>query len=228
VGELVPFIFFLKNFEVLLYEIMSWVIFYPRTLWRCGRHPLQMMDRGECDLKLPVPEQFMDIVSPPIFLLLTVIAASLFEVAVVGHSPLIDNGIGLAGLISDNTSLILFRLIAFATLPILAGALGLAILRRPLDRLTLQPLFYAQCFATTPVVLLCCIAETLTRLPSPEANIPAGILFAIAAVFYVGVEASWFAREAKSGRLRGILWALLVFAMTVIVLAGTIVLFTGA
>ena len=76
VGERVPFIIFLKNFEVLLYEIMSWLIFYPRTLWRCGRHPLQMVDRGECDLKLSIPEQFTDIVSPPLFLLLTVIVAS--------------------------------------------------------------------------------------------------------------------------------------------------------
>ncbi len=223
-----PFIIFLKNFEVLLYEIMSWLIFYPRTLWRCGRHPLQMMDRGECDLKLPVPEQFTDIVSPPLFLLLTVIVASGFEVAVVGNSPLIDNGIGLAGLISDNTSLILFRLIAFASLPIIAGAFGLAILGRPLDRLTLQPLFYAQCYATTPVVLLCCIAEALTCSPSPTANIPAGILFAIAAIFYVGVEAVWFTREAKRGRLLGLLWALLVFAMNAIVLAVTVVLFAGA
>lgn len=223
-----PFIIFLKNFEVLLYEIMSWLIFYPRTLWRCGRHPLQMMYRAEHELELPVPEQFPDIVSPPIFLLLTVIAASGFEVAVVGNSPLIDNGIGLAGLISDNTSLIMFRLIAFASLPIIAGAFGLAVLGRPLDRVTLQPFFYAQCFATTPVVLLCSIAETLTRLPSPKANIPAGMLFALAAIFYVGVEASWFTREAKRGRLLGILWALSVFAMTVIVLAVTVLLFAGA
>ena len=223
-----PFIIFLKNFEVLLYEIMSWLIFYPRTLWRCGRYPLKMMNRAEHELKLPAQDQFPDIVSPPIFLLLTVIAASGFEVAVVGNSPLIDNGIGLAGLISDNTSLIMFRLIAFASLPIIAGAFGLAVLKRPLDRVTLQPFFYAQCFATTPVVLLCSIAETLTRLPSPKANIPAAMLFALAAIFYVGVEASWFTREAKRGHLLGILWALSVFAMTVIVLAVTVLLFTGA
>lgn len=223
-----PFIIFLKNFEVLLYEIMSWLIFYPRTLWRCGRHPLKMMSRAERELQLPATEQFPDIVSPPIFLLLTVIAASGLEVAVVGNSPLIDNGIGLAGLISDNTSLIMFRLIAFASLPIIAGAFGLAVLGRPLDRVTLQPFFYAQCFATTPVVLLCSIAETLTRLPRPAANIPAGMLFALAAIFYVSVEASWFTRESKRGRLQGILWALSVFVMTAIVLAVTVLLFAGA
>jgi len=69
----VPFLIFLKSFEVLLFEIMSWIVFYPRTLWRSARHPLQTMYRSEPELKLPAEQQFRDIVSPPIFLLLTVI-----------------------------------------------------------------------------------------------------------------------------------------------------------
>ena len=42
-------------------------------------------------------------ISPPIFLLLTVIAANSFEVAVVGNNALIDDGIGLAAMITDNS-----------------------------------------------------------------------------------------------------------------------------
>ena len=222
-----PFLVFLKSFEVLLFEIMSWIIFYPRTLWRAGRHPLAMMDRSQEELKLPPEQQFKDIISPPIFLLLTVVAAHAVEVAVVGNSPLIDNGIGLAGLIQDNTSLILFRLIAFASLPVIAGAYALGVMKRPVDRVSLQPLFYAQCFVTTPVVLLCSIAETLTRLPQPAANIPAAILFAAASFFYIGVETVWFARESKRGTLAGFLWALSSFAMSALVLAATALLFAG-
>ena len=166
-----PFLLFLKSFEVLLYEIMSWLVFYPRTLWRAMRHPLQIMERTERELKLAPAEQFRDIVSPPIFLLITVVAANGFEVALVGNNALIDDGIGLAAMITDNTSLILFRLIAFASLPMLTGVFALVAMRRPVDRDTLQPFFYAQCFATTPVVLLCSVAETITRLPQASANI---------------------------------------------------------
>jgi hypothetical protein len=223
----VPFLVFLKSFEVLLYEIMSWIVFYPRTLWRSGRHPLEMMDRSEEELKLPAEQQFKDIVSPPIFLLITVVAAHAFEVAVAGNSPLIDNGIGLAALIQDNTSLILFRLIAFSSLPVIAGAFALKVMGRPTDRVTLQPLFYAQCFVTTPVVLLCSVAETLTRLPQTAANIPAAILFGAATLFYIAVEAAWFSREARRSRATGILWALAVFAMSALVLAATALLFAG-
>jgi hypothetical protein len=197
----VPFLVFLKSFEVLLFEIMSWIVFYPRTLWRAGRHPLSMMDRSEAELKLPAEQQFKDVVSPPIFLLLTVVAAHAVEVAVVGNSPLIDNGIGLAALIQDNTSLILFRLLAFSSLPIIAAAFALGVMRRPLDRISLQPLFYAQCFVTTPVVLLCSIAETLTRLPQPAANILAALLFGAASAFYIGVETVWFARSQNEESL---------------------------
>jgi len=42
----VPFLIFLKSFEVFLYELMSWLVFYPRTLWRSVRRPLEMMKRG--------------------------------------------------------------------------------------------------------------------------------------------------------------------------------------
>ena len=126
-----PFLIFLKSFEVLLYEVMSWLVFYPRTMWRAVRHPLQMMERTEDELKLAPAEQFRDVISPPIFLLLTVIAANSFEVAVVGNNALIDDGVGLAAMITDNSSLILFRLIVFASLPVVAGVLALAAMRRP-------------------------------------------------------------------------------------------------
>jgi hypothetical protein len=223
----VPFLVFLKSLEVLLYEIMSWLVFYPRTLWRSARHPLQMMSRSEKELELPSAEQFRDVVSPPIFLLLTVIAANGFQVAVIGNNPLIDNGIGLAGLITDNTSLILFRLVAFASLPVIAGAFLLAVTKRPVDRDTLQPVFYAQCFATTPVVLLGSVGETLTRLTPHAADIAGELLFVAGAVFYIAVEASWFSRESKRAPTVSTLWALSTFAMSVLVLAVTAVLFAG-
>lgn len=222
-----PFIIFLKSFEVLLFEIVSWLVFYPRTFWRTVRHPLRMMERAESEMKLAPAEQFRDLISPPIFLLLTVVAANAVEVAVVGNNPLIDDGIGLAGMITDNTSLILFRLVAFASLPMIAAVFALGVLRRTVDRDTLQPVFYAQCFATTPVVLLCSIAETLTRLPEEAANLPAAIVFIVAGIFYVGVEASWFAHESKRSRSAGTAWAFASLLMSGIALGALILLFRG-
>ena len=222
-----PFLIFLKSFEVLLYEIMSWLVFYPRTLWRSVRPPLVMMERADTELKLPPADQFKDVVSPPIFLLLTVVAANGIEVAVVGSSPLIDNGIGLASMITDNTSLILFRLVVFAMLPMISAVFALVAMRRPVDRDTLQPLFYGQCFVTTPVVLLFSIAEALTRLPQTEVNLPAGALIVAASLFYLAGEAGWFAFESKRSRVIGLGWAAAAGAISVLVLAGVALLFSG-
>ena len=222
-----PFLIFLKSFEVLLFEIMSWLVFYPRTLWRSIRHPMRMMERAEAELKLPPADQFKDLLSPPIFLLLTVVAANGIEVAIVGSSPLIDNGVGLASMITDNTSLILFRLVVFASLPMISAVFALVAMRRPVDRDTLQPLFYGQCFVTTPVVMLFGIAEAITRLPQTAANVPATALFASATLFYVGAEAGWFAHEAKRSRLIGLAWSVASFAIAALVLSGTAFLFSG-
>jgi hypothetical protein len=222
-----PFLVFLKSFESLLYEVISWMVFYPRTLWLAVRHPVKMMERAENELKLPQAEQFKDVVSPPIFLLLTVVTANGFEVAVAGHSALIDNGIGLAGMITDNTSLILFRLVAFASLPMIAAVFALGIMRRPVNRNTLQPLFYGQCFVTTPVILLSSIAATITRLPETVANIPAALLFAAAAGIFVTAETAWFAHEAKKPLATGFLWAVAAFVLSMFGLAVIIWLFSG-
>ena len=222
-----PFLIFLKSFEVLLYEVMSWLVFYPRTMWRSIRHPLILMERTDTELKLAPAEQFRDVVSPPIFLLLTVVAANGIEVAVVGNNRLMDDGIGLAAMITDNTSLILFRLVAFATLPLISGVFALAVMRRPVDRETLQPVFYGQCFVTTPVVLLLSTGATLTRLPETTANIPAGLLFVVAAVFYIAVEAGWFAYAAKRSRVIGMAWAIAALLLCSLALGITVLLFAG-
>lgn len=222
-----PFLIFLKSFEVLLYEVMSWLVFYPRTMWRALRHPVQMMERADSELKLPPTEQFKDVISPPIFLLLTVVAANGIEVAVVGNNPLIDNGIGLASMITDNTSLILFQLVTFASLPMIAGVFALRVMRRPLNRDTLQPLFYGQCFVTTPVVLLSSIAATISRLPEPAANIPAALLFIAAFAFYMTAEAAWFAHETKRPIITSILWAIGALALSLLALVAIVWLFSG-
>ena len=81
--------------------------------------------------------------------------------------------------------------------------------------------------ATTPVVLLFSIAQTLTRLPETAANIPAGFLFIVATIFYVTVEALWFALEAKRTPLYGVFWAIAAVVLSVLVLSGIALLFSG-
>ena len=41
------FLKFIRSLEELLYEVMTWMLFYPRTLWRVLRRPLALAAQAE-------------------------------------------------------------------------------------------------------------------------------------------------------------------------------------
>jgi hypothetical protein len=43
------FLKLIRSLDELLYEIMSWLIFYPVTLWRALTRPLKMMDYSDAE-----------------------------------------------------------------------------------------------------------------------------------------------------------------------------------
>ena len=169
---------FLKSLDALLFEVTSWLVFYPVTLWRTLRHPAAMMDYAASELKQPPEDQYDDSVSPPIMLLLTVVLAHGLEIALIGESKLIAETRGFAGLISDDTSLILLRLVAFAAFPLLTAVQTVRGLRKRLTRATLEPHFFAQCYATAPFALLTSLAATFSQVREDWSQLLAGGLLA--------------------------------------------------
>ncbi|MFY8099534.1 MAG: permease, partial [Allorhizobium sp.] len=63
----------LKSLEELLYELVSWLIFYPLTFWRALTSPLDMMRYADVELEDRPEDQYEDTVSPPLFLLITLL-----------------------------------------------------------------------------------------------------------------------------------------------------------
>jgi hypothetical protein len=43
------FVQLLRSIENLLYEIMTWLVFYPRTLWRVDCHPLAVLSYSDVE-----------------------------------------------------------------------------------------------------------------------------------------------------------------------------------
>ena len=75
------FLHIFRTIEGLLYEIMGWLVFYPRTLWRSIRHPAEMMRYSEAEQTEQAEQQYSDSLSPPLFLLLSILIAHAIEVA---------------------------------------------------------------------------------------------------------------------------------------------------
>ncbi|MDZ7871863.1 MAG: hypothetical protein U5N27_00940 [Rhizobium sp.] len=88
----------LKSLEELLYELVSWLVFYPMTFWRAFTRPLSMMRYADDELGDRPEDQYDDTISPPLFLLITLLlsralstafpsVASPTEVTALTHSP---------------------------------------------------------------------------------------------------------------------------------------------
>lgn len=187
----------LKSLDELLYEVMSWLVFYPVTLWRVLSHPARMMDYSDRELHQDEEGQYDDALAPPLFLLVSLLLSHGLELALVGDSPLIESQQGLAALIGDDTSLIILRLVIFSLFPLVFAVQLVRLRRIKLTRETLRQPFYAQCYAAAPFALAIGIAGTLigTRWDWAPA---ASLTIAIAALLLYGlIQARWFAEHLK-------------------------------
>lgn len=46
------FVQWLNSLDEFLYELMSWIVFLPVTIWKILRHPLSTMEYAEAQLAL--------------------------------------------------------------------------------------------------------------------------------------------------------------------------------
>ena len=213
------FMTILNSLDEFLYSVMSWLIFYPLTLWRTLRNPLQMMHYADRELGDSEEQRYTDTVSPPLFLLISVLLAHGIELALVGNSPLIKNTHGLDALISDDTSLILLRLFMFSIFPLIMATWMLRKQRIALTHEALKQPFYSQCYVTAPFALLMSISATLTHFPGEWSELATAALLIIAYAWYLTVQTLWFARELNVPAWRGFLNALFATGVAVIILA---------
>jgi hypothetical protein len=217
----------LKSIEELLYELVSWLLFYPLTMWRTLRQPQAMMRYADVELTDDIAEQYTETLSPPLFLLITLLLAHGVELGLVNQtapwSP--------PALLANDSNLLMFRAVAFSILPLLMAVKLLHHKGARLTRDTLRAPFYSQCYITAPFALALSIGMLLSRTASQKA-LAAGLAFILVAfVWYVIVETRWFKSDlglsTAQAALR-VLWTMLQ-ALVAIFLAGASIVFgTGA
>ena len=193
------FILGLKSLDDLLYEVMTWLVFYPVTLWRSVRHPLRTMQYARSELGKEDSLQFRETLRPAVFLLVTVILAYVVELALVGESAVVTSQIGVANLIDDNQSMMIMRIFAFALFPVIMASVETSLGRKPIDRDTLEIPFHAQCFLAAPFVLSLSLAITAIRAPDPSIEPPAFLSALAVSVAYIWMEGAWLVRSTGRG-----------------------------
>lgn len=194
----------LNSLGELLYEIMSWLVFYPITLWRTVVRPLDMMRYSDQELGDQADEQFTDTLNPPTFLVLSLLLTqALDRVLGGGVNPIIRKNTGLAGFVTDDTTLLVLRLVLFSLFPLMMAVRFLRASGAKVTRDGLRAPFYAQCYACAPFALALGIGVSLLHLRDVPAQL-IGVALALGAVAaYLGAETIWFARNLQQGLARG-------------------------
>jgi hypothetical protein len=183
-----------------LYEMTLWMLFYPRTLWRVLLRPVEV----DCTRDGEPDEAFADLVSPPLFLMISILLAHVLGLTMRAEFGEPADPFDIGPLI--------FRVMAFSLLPLV---MAVGTLRRegwPVDRQTLQRPFYLQCFYAAPFAVSASVAMALGGSPAPPVRM-AGVALGVAAVaWYLSVETRWVQSRLAVGRLRAFGVALRLFA----------------
>jgi len=190
----------LKSFEELLYELVTWILFYPLTLWRSVRHPLKMMAYAEAELSETVAEQYDDALSPPIFLLITLFIAHLIELRLSPGSAAV-----LPEVFQDERNLLFFRAIAFSVFPLFFGLLAVRQRGAKLTRQKLKPAFYSQCYTAAPTILSIDLALIIGKQGTQTAAAAGIAIFVIGLTWYIAAETTWFAGKGGMSKIRAFL-----------------------
>lgn len=214
----------LKSLEELLYEAMVMLVFFPRTLWLTLRHPQRMMDYADTELGDVQSEQYTDTLSPPLFLMVCLLVSHLFERAAPSQAQSL-----LPVLLQDTQNLLIFRVFMFSLLPLVLSLRLMQRLRIALDRDTLKPIFYSQCFVTAPFAMMIGLGTALSHAEAGFAHSLANAVFVSGIGWYLAQQTLWFRAKLATGfgfAFANALGSTLVAAILIIGVATAVILGT--
>lgn len=201
------FIKIIRSLEEFLYEVMSWIIFYPRTILRILLHPTRMTTYSEEEQDDLPSDRFTDALSPPLLLMLTIVLTHGFELGSGLKLPKLQGPVADL-LFGTDVNLLLFRAFAFATIPLLISWVALRRAGKEVDRVTLRAPFYGQCYLVAPLALLVSIATTLMRMGS-AAQTAGQVLVVLAMGWFFVAQVQWFQLQQGRSLVQAIGMALL-------------------
>lgn len=214
----------IQSLDEALYTVMSWLVFYPVTLWRTLICPQRMMDYADREVSDRPDEQYEDAIRPPLFLFLTLLISHGVEVATTARNALIADNHGLAALVDSDLALLALRMLLFSLFPLM---MAVRLLRRQRTRLThasLRRPFYGQCYTAAPFALLLGIGSLSGGLSFPGAGGVAAVTIGTGTLWYFATQTRWFARKLNVSLLVGagnacvaILYSVVLFVLAAIV-----------
>ncbi|MBO9518587.1 MAG: hypothetical protein J7493_11020 [Porphyrobacter sp.] len=192
-----------RSLEEFLYEVMTWLVFYPRTMWRSVRHPVEMLHYANRELQDQPDRRFADLLSPPLFLMITILLSHLIAVSAHQGAAVANTTVGKQ-IVASEWSMFVLRSMLFSVYPLMFAVSRLRRENLPLDRDTLRAPFFAQCYVAAPAAFVIGIGAILSRTAHLELQI-AGLVVSLGAIlWYITVEVIWLRSRGPVGRIAAI------------------------
>lgn len=215
------FIKFIRSLEEFLYEVLTWILFYPRTLWLVALHPIRSLQYSLAEQQDPVEDQYADRVSPPLCLMLTLVIAHMVELA--AHVKGVQELTGPLSIVTGSQqNLLILRSVVFALFPLMFAAEEVKRSGQALDRTTLRAPFFGQCYLASLFTLFVSLAGILSQEASSQSHSVGLVVFLSATLWYVVIQARWFRLS------HGLTWLRATITVLVALGKALAVIFLGA
>jgi hypothetical protein len=185
----------LKSLEELLYELVSWLLFYPITMWRSFVSPLTMMRYADAELADRLEDQYEDTLSPPLFLLITLLLSQ----GLSGALPSVFDPNEAVKQLGSSSNLLIARGVIFGVYPL---CMAVTVLRRKKVRITrdtLRPPFFGQCYVAAPFAFILVLGIDLLSMPGAQGLLAGALAVLIAFVWYAQAQIRWFVQDLDIG-----------------------------
>ncbi|SEM26901.1 hypothetical protein SAMN05428989_3570 [Pseudoxanthomonas sp. GM95] len=203
----------LRSLEEFLYELVGWLVFYPRTFWKILRHPGQMARYTREELLKPQDSRFQATISPVLMLILTVGLAHAIEL--VTRQALPNSSSPVAPLLfGSDERLMLTRSAIFCVFALGASLGTLRRQRIAVTRETLREPFSIQAFLVCPFVLALAVGEALVRSHEVRWHMAGIVLCCTSVGWYLAARTDAFRTLNAAGLFRAFWLVLASFLLT--------------
>ena len=210
------FLKLLRSVEDLLFEVLTWIIYYPRTLWMIVRHPLQMLDYSDHEQVDPDQEQYTDTMSPPLLLLLTLVLGHVVEVS--AREATIKTGSDMARMIvTSDQNLIALRAFLFGLLPLFAAENYVKHKHLLLERKHLRAPFFGECYVSAIFALLIIVTTGFAAVFPMTRSVLIPLGYAGAVTWFLTIETLQMKRALGLSTAAGLTCAIWILAKTSVI-----------
>lgn len=209
----------LRSLEEFLYELVGWLVFYPRTFLRIIRHPDAIARYTQLELEQPPERQFTETISPVLMLILSVVLAHALEM--ISRAPPLETTTPVAQLLfGSEQALLLTRCVVFCGYALVAALSILQQQRKAITRETLRAPFSIQAFLVSPFVVMLSTGILIVRMEHAWAALAGGVVIVSGNVWYLWARTSAYRALVDIGWWGALARVSLAFVITSVLLIG--------